>query len=518
MVSKPSARPPAMKSPTTSTTRASGSFFTAGGATGAGAALLCGVAFFRFGLGLLRSAGGLTRSLRLGNRSSRSDQPKPVRSCAMAGAEKALAPRSRIAASTSRTLIRKCALLPTQTPLPQDKPLLCLVLAKPLQHFKAGIAILPHSHLGLKGHDGCLRAGADLAVELAIIKAALGETFLQFLFFLEGKLGEGPVPVPHKTAIAPDLVGQQPNCQSISVGIVVTLEHRKVLDDQEGRPFAPIRHLEFGSIRAVREWLAIGALYTNGLPLGNGESAGRELAAWRQHHLVAPGAAALPAIPVKQIRSRRQRIGHGVPDVPLAVAVHVDGVGLVTGGDELGMAHGARPGALQMAFVYVARLQDLECRNQLRAGKFRALLVGVTQGGQRAHDIAHHVVPLEDLTVVGFHRPDGKKDVAVNAVALLDAIEPRLPLARHCASGGNRFLVSAIIEIVPDRRLELGLMTGLLQDFVVNVRDVAESPVVHGARNAVLHGDRAETGNPVAEARVSKSGLGRHQQRQRQAG
>ncbi len=104
-----------------------------------------------------------------------------------------------------------------------------------------------------------------------------------------------------------------------------------------------------------------------------------------------------------------------------------------------------------MAFVDVAALQDLQRGDQLRAGEFGAALVGIGERRQRAHDIAHHVVALEDLAVVRFHRPDGEQDVAVDAVARFDLVQPGLVFARHGAADRDRLVMHAVVEIVPDR-------------------------------------------------------------------
>src|SRR5690606_3994196 len=106
--------------------------------------------------------------------------------------------------------------------------------------------------------------------------------------------------------------------------------------------------------------------------------------ALRQGHFVAPGAARLPAVLVQQVGGGGQRVGYRVPDVAPAVAVDVDGIGLVAGGNELGVAHSARPRSLQVALVDVAALQDLQGGDELGAGELGALLVGIGQRRQRA--------------------------------------------------------------------------------------------------------------------------------------
>ncbi len=117
---------------------------------------------------------------------------------------------------------------------------------------------------------------------------------------------------------------------------------------------------------------------------------------------------------------------------------------------------------------YVAALQDLQRRDQLRAGELGALLVGIGERRQRAHHIAHHLVVLEDFAVVRFHRPDGEHDVAVDAVARFDLIEGLLVLPRHGAADLDRVLMHAVIEIVPHRGSEFRLVACLFQHFRVD--------------------------------------------------
>jgi hypothetical protein len=157
-----------------------------------------------------------------------------------------------------------------------------------------------------------------------------------------------------------------------------------------------------------------------------------------------------------------------------------------------------------MALVDVAGLQDLQRGDELCAGELGAPLVGIGQGRQRADDVAHHLVVLQDLAIVRFHRPDGEQDVAVDAVTALDAVEPRLVLARHLAADCHRVLMHAIVEIVPDRGREFGLEAGLLDHFRVWLGDPPEGPIVGAAGNAALGGDRAEARHPLAKSLIGR--------------
>ncbi|MNN18590.1 hypothetical protein D3C81_1318020 [compost metagenome] len=72
------------------------------------------------------------------------------------------------------------------------------------------------------------------------------------------------------------------------------------------------------------------------------------------------------------MRSRCQGIRSAVPDIAAAVTVEVHCMGVVGGGDELGLAHGAGPGATHGLWLDVAMLDDLQRGNQLILGKLRA--------------------------------------------------------------------------------------------------------------------------------------------------
>ncbi len=111
--------------------------------------------------------------------------------------------------------------------------------------------------------------------------------------------------------------------------------------------------------------------------------------------------------------------------------------------------------------VDVAVLQDLQRGDELGARIFGARRIGIGERGQRAHDVAHLGVVLEHLAVIRLHRPDRQQDGAVDAEALLDAVEPGLPLARHLLAGADRALVDAVVEILPGRVVELGLVVRL---------------------------------------------------------
>lgn len=104
------------------------------------------------------------------------------------------------------------------------------------------------------------------------------------------------------------------------------------------------------------------------------------------------------------------------PDVAATVAVEVDRVGVVGGGNELGLAHGAGPGAAHPLGADVAALEDLQGGEQLGASELRPPAF-VSEGGQRANDrlVAH------DLAKAAFQTPHGDKRLAIHTVAVFDA-------------------------------------------------------------------------------------------------
>ena len=61
-----------------------------------------------------------------------------------------------------------------------------------------------------------------------------------------------------------------------------------------------------------------------------------------------------------------------------------------------------------------------------------------------------------------------------------------------------------VVEVVPHRRGEFGLIAGLFQHFRIDAVDTAEGAVVCGARDAVVGGCLAETRHPALETGIGK--------------
>ncbi len=162
-----------------------------------------------------------------------------------------------------------------------------------------------------------------------------------------------------------------------------------------------------------------------------------------------------------------------------------------------------------MAAVDIPGLENLHCGNELRAAVLGAALVRIGKRCQRTHCIPHDVVALEDFAVITFHRPDRKQDIAVNRETLLDALEPRTPFAGHALANGDRLLVHAIVDVVPDRLGKFRLIARLLQHHRVRRIHAAKCAVERGRRNTCLYGDRTEARDPLAKLRISQCRTGR---------
>ncbi len=130
-----------------------------------------------------------------------------------------------------------------------------------------------------------------------------------------------------------------------------------------------------------------------------------------QDDLRLPGLARLPAGLGQQIGGRGQGVGRRAPDVPLAVSVPVHGGGQEGLGFELGLTHGAGPGALELGAAGLAGGDDLDQGGDLglRPSPPSALC---GKGGQGAQDVevAH------DRAEAGFHGPDADQDLGGNTV------------------------------------------------------------------------------------------------------
>ena len=199
---------------------------------------------------------------------------------------------------------------------------------------------------------------------------------------------------------------------------------------------------------------------------------------------------------------RGQGVGAGVPDVAAAVAVEVHRVGQVGGGNELGLAHGAGPGAAQAGAADVAALQDLQGRQQLVFGEtWAAAFIG--QGGEGAD----HRLLAHELAEAAFHAPDGDQRLAVDAVALLDGIQCGGVFGQQGLALAHAQRRDGAVEVFPDRAGELRL--GAVGLDHAQVRGHAgEGLVEHLGLDAGLQGLGAEAFAPVRKVQCRCDGRG----------
>ena len=211
----------------------------------------------------------------------------------------------------------------------------------------------------------------------------------------------------------------------------------------------------------------------------------------------------LPARGLQIVGGRGQRIGSGVPDIAAAIAIEVHGVALVGGGDELGLAHRAGPGALHALWLHVTLLEDRERGEQLVVGELRAATF-VGEGCQRADHA--HVAGIG--AEVAFHAPDGDQGVALHAVALLDAAQGLGMLGEQALAIAHTLQGSRAIQVFPHRPGELRLaLVG------TDHRRVGSHPgkgaLEGGAVDAGSQRLAAKAVAPLAEALLHHGGGGR---------
>src|SRR6185503_14506773 len=189
-----------------------------------------------------------------------------------------------------------------------------------------------------------------------------------------------------KWPVAFQPVRQMPDPQSVGGGLIVAEDGAEIVEDEEGRAGGSGWSVKPGLVAGTREGVAPDPLDPDLLPIA--EAPERPLAdllrieALGQRHLVAPSLTSLPICMLEIACGRRERVGHVVPNVALAIPVIVDGKALIGGGDELRVAHGAGPGAVHLLDRDIAPLHDLERRDQLLAGEAR-LGVVISERRQR---------------------------------------------------------------------------------------------------------------------------------------
>ena len=174
---------------------------------------------------------------------------------------------------------------------------------------------------------------------------------------------------------------------------------------------------------------AVGALDAELRPFVERRAAFPVVEALRDQHLEAPGQAVLPAFLAEIVAGRADHVRHVAPDVALAVAGEVDGVVHEVLRHELGLAHGAGPGADELVARDALVLQDFQ-RDQQFVAEVVVAVLGVGERRQRADR-----VPFVLHRAVGrFHSPDRQDDPALDLEALLHRRRTGCAIRPPCAS------------------------------------------------------------------------------------
>ena len=231
---------------------------------------------------------------------------------------------------------------------------------------------------------------------------------------------------------------------------------RKFCSIRKPGPSRAGRREQIGLLGRIRERLAIGPLHSLLLPLRDRHRLGlvrqHEIEALRQHHLVAPAPAGLPAVLLEVVGGRRDQVGGVVDDVAAAVIVAVDRIALEGGRHELGRPECAGPGAAHLFGTQIAAVEDFQ------RGEEFVLEIGLTaaDAGQRRGRL-HHVA-IAHLRRKFDSMPQIEAiDVAVDAVGFFRRVELRLVFGEDLAALGEAVVVHEDVEIVPDRLGEFGL-------------------------------------------------------------
>src|SRR5436190_7993628 len=106
-------------------------------------------------------------------------------------------------------------------------------------------------------------------------------------------------------------------------------------------------------------------------------------------HLIGPAAAALPSDLDQVVRNRAERIRHRIPDVALAVAVHVNGIFVEARGENLRMPHRTGPGRAHGRGRHMALLHDPQRQQKLLA-KLLLAPAKISLRGERADRAVWH--------------------------------------------------------------------------------------------------------------------------------
>lgn len=155
-----------------------------------------------------------------------------------------------------------------------------------------------------------------------------------------------------------------------------------------------------------------------------------------------PGFARLPARACQEMRGGCRHVRNAAPDVAVAVAIGIYGVGQKHRGQELRVPHGAGPGAQHAVRCDIALVHDAQRGQQFCLGPGAAAAF-IGQRGQRVHGAERP----EIAAVVALHAPDGGDHGG-----------------RHATAGGSGFQRGAVFG-----QLGLALGNALRRDRTVKV-------------------------------------------------
>ena len=186
----------------------------------------------------------------------------------------------------------------------------------------------------------------------------------------------------------------------------------------------------------------------------------------------------------------------------MAVAGLVDRVFQVARRHELGVAHGACPGAAQLAALDIALLDQLQ-RSQELVTEEVAAIADVRQRRERAD----HVLVALERAVIGLHPPDAEDDLLGHAIAGFGLGQHAGMSLQHLAAARDAAAADSAVEIAPDRRGEFRLLAGKRDDGRIG-RHALESQVEGLARDAARLRHRPERLQEAVEARCGRPCLG----------
>src|SRR5690606_35551489 len=181
---------------------------------------------------------------------------------------------------------------------------------------------------------------------------------------------------------------------------------------------------------------------------------------------------------------------------------------LVVGGrHELGLPHGAGPGADHTLAGYVTVLQNLQRGQQLNPPEALAATV-VSQ----RREGADHAVAADVVAEVAFKAPDGHQNPRIDTILLFDALQHAIVLCQQDATAANTAGGNGAVEIFPYRPGEFGLTAVSLQYCRVG-GDAGEYAIEQ--RSIDTGGNRfaAQRLTPIGEAGQRRFGRGLNRSR-----